>query len=153
MPAQTASLDRAKLVAGAHLGSGDPQLGVGKGLAPGGLLLGPLVDQDDDHLEILGGAQLPSEGAQQRRPAGAPRGPDENPLATGQRRQQIDRAKQQSLLGLGARAAERQAAVWRNGDEILEPRALAARLGAVDGVDVDQRRVALAAAGPAGRAA
>jgi len=42
--------------------------------------------------------------------------------------------------------------VWRNRDELLELGALATRLGAVDGVDVNQRRVTLAAPWLPGRA-
>ena len=58
----------------------------GSGLAPGGDLLGTLVDQQDDELEIVAAGERAGEGAQQRRAAGAGAGLDQHALAVGERR-------------------------------------------------------------------
>ena len=50
-------LDEAELLAGAHLGGRHGEVGARGGLAPGGDLLGPLVDQQDDELDVVAPAR------------------------------------------------------------------------------------------------
>ena len=121
-------LDEAELLAGAHLGGGDGEVGARSGLAPGGDLLGPLVDQQDDELDVGAARDRAGERPQQGRAAGAGAGVDEDPLPPRQRHQQVDRAQQDRVLG-GAVGGRRQVdpPARMNRGRVAEPRPLARR--------------------------
>ena len=65
----------------------------------------------------------------------------------------MERSSRASPVGAPSAGGERDPARGMDRRRLEQAGALAARLGAVDLVDVDQRRVALAAARRAGRAA
>src|SRR5262245_23116816 len=90
----------------------------------------------------------PSEREQQSRPARARLREDQYPLAEGERTEQVDRADQR----LGSGVGREQPPVRRRRREILEMAALVLGALAVDGLDPDERAVALAPPRLPGRA-
>ena len=100
------------------------------GLAPGGDLLGPLVDQQDDELDVGGCGDRAGEGAKQGRTAGAGTGVDENPLTASQRQQQVDRAQQHvGVVGAAGPGSGRCAGSGWTASPRAEAEPIAAGLG------------------------
>ena len=98
-------LDEAQLLARSHVGGRDRELGSGGGLAPGGDLLGTLVDEQDDELEVVAAGERRGDRAQQRRPARAGGGLDQDPLAMGGGAEQVEGAKRDDVRPRGAPSA------------------------------------------------
>ncbi len=88
--------------------------------------------------------EVAGEGPEQRRTPGAALGLDQHALAVGQRDERSERPDEGALVALELLAGEREPPVRGLWLEVLEAGSWRAGLGAVDGVDVDEGRMALA---------
>jgi hypothetical protein len=102
-------LGLADLLARLLVGGRGEDLRVGQSLLPLGNLLRPLIGEQHAQTRLGPGDRSP-EGAQERGPARAGLGEDENPLAEGERAKEINGPHQGLGLGIGR---DQPAVRWR----------------------------------------